>query len=86
MHNNQDKGIICAGCRSKKIIFPVHPLINIKVSKYYSNYSRFHGVFSRDNLPKLITNGVYVINLDEYKDTGTHWVALLCIKKASHLF
>ena len=26
-------------------------------------------------------DGAYVINLDEHKDTGTHWVALLCKKK-----
>ena len=25
-------------------------------------------------------DGAYVINLDEYKDTGTHWVALFCKK------
>ena len=24
--------------------------------------------------------GAYVINLDEHKDTGTHWVALFCKK------
>ena len=33
------------------------------------------GVFSRDNLPK-IKDGAYVINLDEYSDIGTDWVAL----------
>ena len=38
--------------------------------------SRFNGVYSRDNLPKTIENGAYVINLDEYADVGTHWVAL----------
>ena len=27
------------------------------------------------NLPK-IKNGSYIINLDEYKSIGTHWVAL----------
>ena len=27
------------------------------------------------NLPK-IKDGVYVINMDEYKSTGTHWIAL----------
>ena len=32
-------------------------------------------VYSRGNLPK-IKDGVYVINLDEYSDIGTHWVAL----------
>ena len=39
------------------------------------NEPRFIGVFSRDNLPK-IKDGAYVINLDEYSDIGTHWVAL----------
>ena len=34
-------------------------------------------MFSRDNLPKRgsadkIKNGAYVINLDEYRDIGTH--------------
>ena len=27
-------------------------------------------------MPKKIKNGAYVINLDEYADVGTHWVAL----------
>ena len=29
---------------------------------------------------KKIKDGAYVINLDEYADTGTHWVALFCKK------
>ena len=33
-------------------------------------------VFSRDNLPNSIKNGAYVINLDEYRGIGTHWVTL----------
>ena len=44
--------------------------------KYYENKSRFNGVYSRDNLPNKIKDGAYVINLDEYSDIGTHWVAL----------
>ena len=32
-------------------------------------------VLIRDNLPK-IKDGAYTINLDEYSDIGTHWVAL----------
>ena len=39
------------------------------------NESIFNGVYSRDNLPK-IKDGTYVINLDEYSDIGSHWVAL----------
>ena len=45
------------------------------MQKYYQNESRFNGVYSRENLPK-IKDGTFVINLDEYSDIGTHWVAL----------
>ena len=54
---------------------PPHPLTNFEIQKYYQNEPRFNGVYSRDNLPK-IKDGTYVINLDEYSDIGTHWVAL----------
>ena len=37
--------------------------------------SKFYGVYSRNNLPKIMA-GAYVINLDEYKSIGTHWIAL----------
>ena len=54
---------------------PSHPLTNFEIRNYYQNEPRFNGVYSRDNLPK-IKDGAYVINLDEYSDIGTHWVAL----------
>ena len=56
--------------------FPPHPLTNFEIQEYYQNEPRFNGVFSRDNLPNTIKNSAYVINLDEYHDIGTHWVAL----------
>ena len=56
--------------------FPPHPLTNFEIQEYYQNELKFNGVFSRDNLPNIIKNGAYVINLDEYHDIGTHWVAL----------
>ena len=59
---------------SSALILP-YPLTNFEVQKYYQNEPRFNGVFSRDNLPK-IKDGAYIINLDEYSDIGTHWVAL----------
>ena len=37
--------------------------------------------FSRNNLPKKIKDGAYIINPDEYADVGTHWIALFCKKK-----
>ena len=59
---------------------PPHPLTNFEIQKYYQNEPRFNGVYSRDNLPKKIKDGAYVINLDKYKDVGTHWIALFCKK------
>ena len=58
---------------------PPHPLTNFKKQKCYQNESGFNGVYSRDNLPK-IKDGAYVINLGEYSDIRTHWVAYLCDK------
>ena len=55
-----------------------HPLTNFELQKCYENEPRFNGAFSRDNLLKKIKDGTYVINLDEHKDTGTHWIALFC--------
>ena len=52
-----------------------YPLTNFEIQKYYQNELRFNGVFSRDNLQK-IKDEAYIINLDEYSDIGTHWVAL----------
>ena len=51
-------------------------MTNIEISEYYKNEPRFNGVYSRNNLPNKIKVGAYVINLDEYKNTGTHWVSL----------
>ena len=61
---------------------PSYPLKNFEIQAYYQNEPRFNGVFSRDNLPNTIKNGAYVINLDEYHDIGTHWVALYVNNKS----
>ena len=53
----------------------LHPLTNFEIQKYCQIEPRFNGVYSRDNLPK-IKDGAYVINLNEYSDIGTHWIAL----------
>ena len=55
---------------------PPHHLTNIELISYFNNEPRFNGAGSRDKLPKTIRNGAYIINLDEYADTGTHWIAL----------
>ena len=56
-------------------MIPPHPLTNTEIQKYYKNEPKFNGVYSRDNLSK-IKDGAYIINLDEYSDIGTHWLAL----------
>ena len=55
---------------------PPQSLTNFEIQEYYQNEPRFNGVFSRDNLPSNIKNDAYVINLGEYHDIGTHWIAL----------
>ena len=66
------EGIYRAGQEiKKKALMPPHPLRNFEIKDYYKNKSKFKDVCSRDNLPKIIKNGAYVVNLDEYADVGT---------------
>ena len=60
------------------LLIPPHPLTNFEIQKYYQNEARFNGIFSRNNLPKKIKDGAYVINLDEYADVDPRWIALFC--------
>ena len=52
-----------------------HPLTNFEIQKYYQNETRFNGVYSRNNLPK-IKELTFVINLGGNKPIRTHWIAL----------
>ena len=61
-------------------LIPPHPLTNFELEMYYQNKPRFNDVFSRNNLPKKIKDGAYIINLDECTDVGTHWIDLFCNK------
>ena len=73
------EGIVKAGEGSKKILnllLPFHPLTNIEIDENYANEPRFNGVYSRNNLPNKIKKGAYVINLDEYENIETYWIAL----------
>ena len=76
--NKPGKGVLRSGHGSsiKKKLIPSHPLTNFKIKKYYRNELRFNGVYSRDNWPKIIKDGAYLIKLDEYGHVGTHWIAL----------
>ena len=61
-------------------------MTNIEIQKNYQNESRFIGVYSRDNFPKSIKDGAYAINLDEYADIGTYWIALYVSNNNVFLF
>ena len=79
------EGTIRADYGSKNILTP-HPLTNFVIQAYYQNEPRFIGVYSRDTLPGKIKDGSYVINLDEYCDIGTHWIALYVNNKTVTYF
>ena len=49
---------------------PPYSLKNFEMQRHYQNEPRFIGVFSRNNLPKKIKDGTYVINPDECR--GRH--------------
>ena len=53
----------------------LHHLTSFEIQKYDQDELRLNVVYSRNNLPK-IKDGAYVINLDDYKSIGTHWIAL----------
>ena len=55
---------------------PPHPLTSFEIQKYYQNEPKFNGVYSRNNLHDKIKDEAYIINLNEYSDIGTDWVAL----------
>ena len=79
-------GIVRAGSEKLNSLLPFHPLTNIEISQYYANEPRFNDVYSRNNLPNKIKKGAYVINLDEYENTGTHWVSLFVKPKYTVYF
>ena len=62
------------------------PLAKFEIQAYYQNVPRFNGVYSRDNLADKIRDGAYVINIDEYSDIGTHWIALYVNNKTVTYF
>ena len=52
-----------------------YSLTNFEIQRYYQNESKFNGVYSINDLPK-IKGGTYIINLNEYESVGAHWIPL----------
>ena len=63
----------------KTFLIPHQLLTNFEIQKYHENEPRFNGVYSRDNFPKTIEDGAYMINLDDHRDVATYLIALYCI-------
>ena len=51
-------------------------MTNFEIQRYYQNEPIFNGVYSRINSHHKIKDGAYVVDLDEYADSETHWIAL----------
>ena len=72
--------------KKQSLLIPFHLLTNIEINEYYINEPKFNGVYSRKNLPNEIKKGAYVISLDEYENTGTHWITLFVKQKYTIYF
>ena len=48
-----------------------HPLTNFEKQKYYQNEPKFKGIYSTNNLPKMVER-TFVINLYKCQSVGTH--------------
>ena len=51
-------------------------MTNIDKKRYYQRERRFINVYSHDNLSNKIKDEDCIINLDDYSDIGSHWIAL----------
>ena len=47
-----------------------NPLTNFEIMEYFQEII----------YQTKVNDGAYIINLDEYADVGTHWIALFCSK------
>ena len=54
---------------------PPYPLTSFQIQWGYQKEPKFHGIYSRNNLPET-KDGTFVINIDEFKSTGTNFIAL----------
>ena len=85
IHDNLGEGIHKVKCEDFNCYLEYKSvndnLINYKCLYYNKIYSKmidesnFNCLFSGNNLPE-IKDGAFLVNLDEYKLFGTHWIAL----------
>ena len=68
----------CKSCLWKRMGFlmPPYPLTELEIQTHYTIEPKFNGFYFRNNLPNKTKDEAYVINIYEYADVGTHWIAL----------
>ena len=52
-----------------------------EIRGYLENIQMFRGVFPSDRLPLNPENGIYIVNFDNSKNPGTHWVSIRIFDK-----
>ena len=52
-----------------------YALTNIEIQRHYQDELIFKGFYSQDNLPTIIKNRVYKVNLCKHNSIETHWLA-----------
>lgn len=57
---------------------PSHPVQILIYKSIIRKKTKFNGVYSKTNLSK-IKDRAYILNCDDYKSIGNHWIALFVI-------
>ena len=57
-----------------------------EIRGYLKNIQMFRGVFPSDRLPLNPENGIYIVNFDNSKNPGTHWVSIRIFDKKIEYF
>ena len=50
-----------------------YPLINFEIQRYQPNEPKFNCAYSKNNLLNNVTQGAYVLNLNEFANIKTDW-------------
>ena len=48
-----------------------HPFANFEIQNYYKDKPYFKWVYSRNDLPNILKDGLYVIKLEDHKSLKT---------------
>ena len=50
---------------------------NLRALVHVLKIKNFRGIFSRDNIPKTLKRGAYIVNYDTESGGGTHWISVV---------